>query len=189
MRSNKKIILLSVIMTFALWLTACSTPTVARDASDDIPDKTLYSLIAYTITSFETDAYNQNFAGKPGGDVDIEFEGTYGGSIKVTGNINSAADVGLTTRNLTYTLKNVKQITTVSNGKLVCNVTLNGTLKVKGSFNETYKSISYTSSNMVAKGIVTNESSVREFDEAGNISISGQTDKASGEAFGHTIAF
>ena len=189
MKNCKNAVVLSVMTAIALLLTACSTPTVSRSAEDDIPDKTLYSLIGYAISTLEIDAYNQNFAGKNGGNVDTEFEGTYGGSIKVTGSIARAADVDLTTRDLTYTFNNVKQITTVSDGKLVCNVTLSGTIKVKGSFNESYMSLSYSSSNMTAKGTATYDSSVREFDETGNISISARVDKATGDVFGHTVSW
>ena len=189
MKINKSTILLSVILTIALWFTACSTPTVSRDDSEDIPDSTLYKLIAYTLIVFESDAYNQNFAGKPTGDVDIRFEGTYGGSVKVTGSNSRATDVDITTATLVYTLDNVKQISSANDGKLISNITFNGAIKVKGSFNESYTSKSFSSSNLTASGTITYGSSTREFSDSGSVNISISEGKVTAEVFGHTVAW
>ena len=189
MKNSKNSILLSVILAIALWFTACSTPTVSRDDSQDIPDSTLYKLIAYTLIVFESDAYNQNFAGKPTGDVDIRFEGTYGGSVKVTGSNSRATDVDITTATLVYTLDSVKQISTANDGNLISNITFNGVLKVKGSFNETYTSKSFSSSNLTASGTITYGSSTREFNESGSVNLSVTDSRVTGEVFGNTISW
>lgn len=188
MKNHKNTILLSVILTIALWLSACVSDS---EPADYISDRNFYNFLAYSIVSLESDLYNQNFAGKPSGSIDEEFEGPYGGSIRVTGSDNWAANVNISTRDFTYTFVNVKQIATSSDGKLICNATLNGTLKVKGSFNETYTSESFTSSNMSISGTMTYGSAEREIDEHGNISISASHNKGQtrGEAFDHTVSW
>ena len=188
MKRIKNTILLSVILSFALWLTACVSD---NDSVDFISDKDFYNFLSYAILALESDTYNQNFAGKLSGDVDEDIEGTYGGSIKVTGSVNRAADVNITTEDLTFTFVNVKQIVTSTDGKLVCNATLNGTLKVKGSFNNSYKSASFTSSDMSMRGTMTYGSAEREIDEYGSISISASDHKGQtrGDVFGKTISW
>ena len=188
MKIVKNSILLSVILSFALWLTACADDD---NSADFISDKNFYSFLSYAIVVLEADTYNQNFAGKPTGNIDADVEGPYGGSIKVTGSTNRASDVDITTVDLTYTLVNVKQIVTSTDGKLVCNATLNGTLKVKGSFNESYKSMSFNSSDMSISGTMTYGSAEREIDEQGDVSISGSHHKGQtrGEVFDHTFSW
>jgi hypothetical protein len=180
------------MLSIALWLTACSSPTVSSDDfGDHVSKKDYYSFLAYAIVSLEAETFNQNFAGKPTGNIDEDIEGTYGGSIKVTGNSSKAADVNITIVDLTYTLVDVKQIVTSSNGKLVCNATMNGTLKVKGSFNESYKSVSFTSPDMSISGTMTYGSAEREINEQGSVSISASYNKGQtrGEVFGQTVSW
>jgi len=188
MKNCKKAIVLSVMTAIALLLTACSTPTVSRSVEDDIPDEVLYKLIVYTIFSLDEETYNQNFAGIKPGDVDIKLEGAYGGTIKITGSLDIAGDVGLTIKDLTYTLDNVKQIVTTID-KYDCSATLNGTLRVKGSFNQTFSSLSFSSSNMSAKGSATYDTTVREFNETGNVNFILADGKITGDVFGHTITW
>ena len=187
MKSNKNTILLSVMLTIALWLSACSTPTVSKDDSENISDDLLYKLIAYSIISFEMDAIDQNFAGKPIGEVDFKFDGPYGGTVKVTGSTSKAEDVNITTESLVYMLDNVKQISTTTDKQYICNVTFNGTLKAKGSYNESYVAMSYSSTNLTVKGNITDGSSTREIDESGSVNISVSNSKVTAEVFGHTV--
>ena len=186
-KSNKNTILLSVMLTIALWLSACSTPTVSNGGSENISEDLLYKLIAYSIFSFEMDAIDQNFAGKPIGEVDFKFDGPYGGTVKVTGSTSKAEDVNITTESLVYMLDNVKQISTTTDKQYICNVTFNGTLKAKGSYNESYVAMSYSSTNLTVKGNITDGSSTREIDESGSVNISVSNSKVTAEVFGHTV--
>lgn len=196
MKNCKNTIVLSVMTAIALLLTACSTPTVSRSAEDDIPDEILYRLIAYTIYSFEQETLNQNFAGKKpsdfgennSGNIDVKLEGAYGGSVRATGSLSVAGDVGLTIEDLTYTLDNVKQIASTTD-KYICNTTLNGTLRVKGSFNQTFSSLSISSPDLNMKGSATYEPSVREFNETGSVNLTFKDGKFIGEVFGHTVTW
>ncbi len=196
MKNCKNAIVLSVMTAIALLLTACSTPTVSRSAEDDIPDEILYRLIAYTIYSFEQETFNQNFAGKKpsdfgennSGNIDVKLEGAYGGSVRATGSLSVAGDVGLTIEDLTYTLDNVKQIASTTD-KYICNATLNGTLRVKGSFNQTFSSLSISSPDLSMKGSATYEPSVREFNETGSVNLTFKDGKITGEVFGHTVTW
>lgn len=196
MKINKNAIVLSVMLAIALLLTACSTPTVARDAKDDIPDEILYKLITYTLYSFEEETFNQNFAGKKpsefsennSGNIDVKLEGAYGGSIRATGSLGVAENVGLTIEDLTYTLDNVKQFVSTTD-KYVCSATLNGTLRVKGSFNETFSSLSISSPDLSMKGAATYEPSVRKFNETGSINLTFKDGKITGEVFDHIVTW
>ena len=188
MKGIKNSILLSMMLIIASLFTACADDD---NSIDFISNKTFYDFLSYAIVVLESDTYNQNFAGKPTGNVDADVEGPYGGSIKVTGSTDRASDVDITTVDLTYTLVNVKQIVTSSDGKLVCNATLNGTLKVKGSFNESYRSMSFNSPDMSIKGTMTYGSAEREIDEQGDVSISASHHKGQtrGEVFGQTFSW
>ena len=188
MKSIKNSILLSTMLIIASLFTACADDD---NSIDFISNKTFYDFLSYAIVVLESDTYNQNFAGRASGDIDVDIEGTYGGSIKVTGSINWAANVNITTVDLTYTLVNVKQIVTSSDGKLVCNATLNGTLKAKGSFNGSYSSKSYTSPDMSISGTMTYGSAEREIDEQGSVSISGSDQKGQtrGEVFDQAVSW
>ncbi len=189
MKIRKNLILLSMMLIISSLFTACVSDD--DNSANYISDKNFYSFLSYAIVVLEADAYNQNFAGKPTGNIDADVEGPYGGSIKVTGSTNRASDVDITTVDLTYTLVNVKQIVTSTDGKLVCNATLNGTLKVKGSFNESYKSMSFNSPDMSISGTMTYGSAEREIDEQGDVSISASHHKGQtrGEIFDHTFSW
>ena len=188
MKIVKNSILLSLMLIIASLFTACADDD---NSVDFISDKNFYSFLSYAVVVLEADTYNQNFAGKPTGNIDADVEGPYGGSVKVTGSTNRASDVDITTVDLTYTLDNVKQIVTSTDGKLVCNAILNGTLKVKGSFDESYKSMSFNSSDMSIKGTMTYGSAEREIDEQGDVSISASHHKGQtrGEVFDHTFSW
>ena len=188
MKRIKNTILLSMTLIIASLFTACADDD---NSADFISDKNFYSFLSYAVVVLEADTYNQNFAGKPTGNIDADVEGPYGGSIKVTGSTNRASDVDITTVDLTYTLVDVKQIVTSTDGKLVCNATLNGTLKVKGSFNESYKSMSFNSTDMSISGTMTYGSADREIDEQGDVSISASHHKGQtrGEIFDHTFSW
>lgn len=188
MKSIKNSVLLSMMLIIASLFTACADDD---NSVDYISNKTFYDFLSYAIVVLEADTYNQNFAGKPTGNVDADVEGPYGGSIKVTGATNTASDVDITTVDLTYTLVNVKQIVTSTDGKLVCKVTLNGTLKVKGSFSDSHKSMSFNSSDMSATGIMTYGTAEREINEQGSVSISASHNKGQtrGEVFDQTVSW
>ena len=188
MKSIKNSVLLSMMLIIASLFTACADDD---NSVDYISNKTFYDFLSYAIVVLEADTYNQNFAGKPTGNVDADVEGPYGGSIKVTGATNTASDVDITTVDLTYTLVNVKQIVTSTDGKLVCKATLNGTLKVKGSFSDSYKSMSFNSPDMSATGIMTYGTAEREINEQGSVSISASHNKGQtrGEVFDQTVSW
>ena len=140
---------------------------------EEVSDENTYTNISRSITSCITDIYNQNLAGKPSGTQNITTEGPLGGTVIITGS-NSVTDDGLNSLDFSYELQNVKYI--YVSQYYTTEITINGTITEKGSFNndDKVKSLSYKSSNIQIVGSIyytENEKIKREINLSGTISI------------------
>ncbi|MDD2622068.1 MAG: hypothetical protein WC142_01770 [Bacteroidales bacterium] len=172
------------VCIFLLMLTSC-------DKKEDVDDKTTYTNITRSIVSCISDIHNQNLAGRPTGAQNMTVGGPLGGEVIIEGS-TGVADNGISTMDLNYTLSGVNYI--FVSQYYTTNITLNGVINEKGSFNsETqYVSINYSSSNLQISGSIyysKNDKVSRTINESGSVSINRSWSTTNGYVFGQTVTY
>jgi len=192
MKKIRKIHFLVLLFASVLLLSAngCSV----KDDSDGVvvSDKIFYEQIAYTIIKSYTDIYNQNLAGKPTGTQNIATVAPLGGNVAITGSNTYDSTHDITTADLTFVLANVIGSSTTSsdNGKTTCTtqITITGSTTYKGSFSNTYTSVSHQSQNLHVVGSVTYAGVTRTIDMTGQVAIN-RTTTVVANLFGNNVSW
>ena len=179
---------LSIILTLAIMLASTTGCKDDSSAKDELQlDVQYYEYLAAAILNFQNDQWNQNYAGRTTGRKNDEFDGAYGGKIKVTGQIEAPND--FTAVDLEYTLTDVKYIWYSENTSVVVTIVMNGTFKYKGTFNESYNNTVLTSSELSMSGTMKRNSSVKDIEESGEIALTAKEKSVSGVIFGKTVSW
>lgn len=154
-------------------------------------DQSFYMEIGVTLIQCYTDIYNQNLAGKPTGAQNITANGPMGGTVVITGTDSWDNTHSIMTTDLLFSMTNVKYTYTYTgsnNKSWVTEITLNGTATHKGSWSDSYTSISHISDNLHIKGSVTYDGSIRTIDMTGSVAINRAT-KTTVNIFGNTVSW
>lgn len=161
-----------------------TTPTISDDS--------FYMELGITLINCYRDIYNQNLAGKPTGNQNINTVGPMGGTVLITGSDSWDNTHSIMTTDLIYSMTAVKytySYTSTSSGKIwVTEVTLTGNTSYKGSWSDSYTSLNHLSDNLYIKGSVTYDGVVRSIDMSGPVSINRST-KTAVNIFGHTVTW
>lgn len=155
----------------------CTKDENSKTMSDD----TYYKEIAYCLSKCYSDIYNQNLAGKPVGNQNINTSGPMGGNVIITGSTTHDNTHEITTTDLLFTMNEVKYSTTNAN------LTQNGATTYKGSFSPTYNNTSHLSNDLQISGTVTKDGITRNVNLNTSISINVTKTTVSATINGHNV--
>lgn len=143
MKNISRTILVFLFLTLIIYMSCkdeTSSPTYKCDQSCQ-DENTAYGLV--TVFTF---IWNQNISGQPAGPKDFTVNGPQGGSIHVTG--STAFSNGINTANLIFDFTDCK------GGDENYSLTFNGVVSMDGTFNSTYKAVTYASPSLRYQGTV-----------------------------------
>lgn len=174
-RTKRYVLPLLIMGLLCMLASSCIEEKDADPVTVTVSDEIFYQQLGCTIIKCYTDIYNQNLAGKPTGSQNITSSGPMGGTVTITGADSYDDTHGITTTDLTFALTNVVQnySSTSASGNTTCTtqVTLTGVTTYKGSFSNTYSSLSHQSQNLHVVGSVTYDGVVRTIDRTGQVII------------------
>lgn len=143
----KKIKLFIVMLTVALILflvSGCSVGGVDTVLTQEKQDE----YTAYGLVDMFWFIWNQNIAGQPVGTKDFTVDGPLGGTIHVTGYTEYSSSTEINTLHL------VCEMTAFYGMRDEYDLQFTGTVNVDGTFSDTYKAVTHTSSSLSYSGSV-----------------------------------
>lgn len=146
MKKNRLFIFI-FIMTVALILFIVSGCSIVGDDTVLTQEKQ-DEYTAYALVDMFWFVWNQNIAGQPVGVKDFTVSGPIGGTVHVTGYTEFDAVNEINTLHLVY------EMTECSGFKDTYNLQFTGTVNVDGTFSDTYKAVTHSSSSLSYSGIV-----------------------------------
>jgi hypothetical protein len=173
----------------ALFLTSgCETDSPETD--EIVSDTNFYTGLGAAMVNCYHDIYNQNLAGQPTGNQNKTANGPLGGTVVITGTTTKDNTNNITTANLTMNMAGVKYNYAYgsSGNQVVADITLTGSTSYSGSFNTTYTSLNYQSSNLHVVGTVTYKGKVRSIDQTGPVVINNSSN-ITVTIFGNTVSW
>lgn len=186
-----KLKIFSLIIVLFILTNGCMENINDNNDVPTISDEAFYMELGITIINCYTDIYNQNLAGKPTGNHNINANGPMGGTVLITGNSCYDKTHNITTTDLVFSMNTVKYTFSYrsSNNKTwITEVTLTGNATYAGSFSDSYTSINHQSDNLHIKGSVTYDGIIRNIDMSGNVRINRST-TISVNIFGNTVTW
>jgi hypothetical protein len=191
---------LAVLASFIL---TCCKKTEETNENNAYSEQTQYNDVAWGLSTFITNVYNQHIAGQHGGNWDITVPGPGGGTIRITGTVSSNQQE-ITTADLNYDFLNCVAVISSGNGLVVTFHSLSGIINENGSWRSVtvlhsgYKSVTLSSGNVAISAKLEREVSA-DFNNSGNFYLTSTSNTAypgaetnstnGGELCGHQVAW
>lgn len=156
----KSLFFLIILSVFLLSGFACS---LNNDEDLILTQEKQDEYTAYAIIDMFWFVWNQNIAGQTVGDKDFTVSGPLGGTVHVTGNTAIDQVNGINTLHL------VCEYNECYGMQEVYDMHFTGTFNIDGTFSDTYKAITHTSSSVNYSGTVGPEKYVTEVSSTGSV--------------------
>lgn len=152
-------------------------------------DQSFYEDVAWGIMTGLVDIYNQNIVGTPTGPVDMVANGTFGGTVHITGTTSYDQSDSIETVHLLYDMSNCQISSTSSSTNLNVDLALNGSISEDGTWSSSYVSLSYNSSALHIHGFSQRGSKQRDVNDQTTFKANRTSSGTSAELFGFHVSW